>query len=130
MEWEQERSRSSHCWIDADGLIQFAKTKNHVTLQKAQSGKTRERPTYQIGLGSACSRARAGGSCACLTRKQTQRHCARLRQNLHYHSVCQGGEEEKGQHIKWQREKTPPSCPGNLKGSRRREQNTNLLAKN
>lgn len=55
---------------------------------------TRTRPTYPIGLGTACSQGKAGGWSACSTRKRTQR---RLRQSLRYRSVCRGGEEDDGE---------------------------------
>lgn len=68
------------------------------SARTAHGTRWRLRPTYPIGLRTACSQGKAGGWSACWTPKRTQRRCARLGQNLRYRSVCRGGEEEDGQH--------------------------------
>lgn len=69
---------------------------------------TRTRPTYPIGLGTACSQGKAGGWSACSTRKRTQR---RLRQSLRYRSVCRGGEEDDGERGPGAAPPPPPAVP-------------------
>lgn len=68
------------------------------SARTAHGTRWRLRPTYPIGLRTACSQGKAGGWSACWTPKRTQRRCAHLGQNLRYRSVCRGGEEEDGQH--------------------------------